>query len=183
MGDFSRTYKGQLTDQELMHFWWQAKAAGRSRSILFDMPEPDEQGFAQWVRRPDIHFWLVAYKGVTMGAYYLTQMQGKSAHIHFITLPCTTHRTANRRPVSLAAALFGLGSSLWEPSASSYKLDTIIGVTPMSNTAAVKFIQRCGAVECGVLPGGCYFHDTGENVPALLTVFNRASVPDWTAKL
>jgi hypothetical protein len=83
----------------------------------------------------------------------------------------------------VAAGLFGLGSSLWERSATSYLLDTLIGITPTCNEAAVKYIRRCGAIECGTVPAACYYHDTGENVAGLVTIFNRASVPEWTTKL
>lgn len=183
MGDFERIYKTDLTDRQMMDFWRLVQASGRDRAIGFDMPPMDGAEFCRWMRRDDVHPWAVTYKGVPMGMYYLTDKQGKTAHVHFLTLPCSTHRTKDRLPVSVAAGLFGLGSALWERSKTSYVLDTLVGVTPTCNDAAVKYIRRCGAVECGVVPGLCWFHDEGENVPGLVTVFNRASVPEWTAKL
>ena len=183
MGDFRRIYKSDLTDRQLMDFWRLARASGRDRAIGYDMPPMDGPAFCRWMRREDVHPWLVQYMGVTMGMYYLTNRQGKTAHVHFLTLPCGTHRTKDRLPVPVAAGLFALGSALWEKTATSFMLDTLIGITPTCNEAAVKFILRCGAVECGTVPNLCFFHDEGEHSAGLVTVFNRASVPDWTAKL
>lgn len=183
MGDFARIYKTDLTDRQLMDFWRLVQASGRERSICFDAPPMDARAFARWCRSDDIHPWVVTYQGVPMGLYYLTNRQGKTAHIHFLTLPCTTHRTKGRLPVAVAAGLFGLGSTLWERTATSFMLDTLIGITPTCNEAAIKFIRRCGAVECGEVPNLCFFYDEGEHSAALVTVFNRASVPEWTAKL
>lgn len=183
MGDFARIYKTDLTDRQLMDFWRLVQASGRDRSICFDMPPMDGRAFSSWCRREDIHPWVVTFQGVPMGFYYLTQRQGKTAHVHFLTLPCGTHRTKGRLPVAVAAGLFGLGSALWEKTATSFMLDTLIGVTPTCNEKAVKYILRCGAVECGTVPNMCFFHDEGEHSAGLVTVFNRASVPEWTAKL
>lgn len=183
MGEFKRIYKTDLTDRQFMDFWRQAQASGRDRAIGFDLPPMDGPAFCRWMRREDVHPWIVTFRDIPMGLYYLTERHGKSAHIHFLTLPCGTHRTKDRRPVARAAALFGLGASLWEETATSYQLDTLIGITPMSNRTAVKFIMGLGAVDVGVVPGLCWFHDQGENVPGLVTFFNRANVPDWTAKL
>lgn len=183
MGDFQRFYKSDLTDRQLMDFWRLVQASGRDRTICFDKPAMDGRDFCRWARQDDVHPWIVTYQGTPMGMYYLTNRQGKTAHVHFLTLPCGTHRTKDRLPVAVAAGLFGLGQSLWEKTATSFMLDTLIGVTPVCNEAAVKYIRRLGAVEYGEVPNMCFFHDEGEHSAGLVTVFNRASVPEWTAKL
>ena len=80
--------------------------------------------------------------------------------------------------------MFSLGSLLWETNESgSYRLDTIIGVTPVVNREAIKFIHKVGAQDVGVVPGACWYYDTGENVPGLVTIYTRETLPAWTAKL
>lgn len=114
MGEFLRIYKSDLTDRQLSTFWRTVQAAGRARAIGFDGPPMNGQDFCRWMRRDDVHPWLVLFRGEPMGLYYLTNRQGRAAHVHFITLPCGTRRTAGRLPVAVAAGLFGIGSALWE---------------------------------------------------------------------
>jgi hypothetical protein len=218
------------------------QASGRARAIGYDRPAMDGPAFCRFLRRPSVFPWLVAWRGVPLALYYLTDLQGRSAQVHFCFLPCGTRRATvpaeavpaamlearSRRPARLdipteqkaatrteaaslrteaaslraeavaaspgapgpvrlplvqAAALFGLASTLWEAPELGFRLDTLIGITPTCNEAAVKYIRRCGAVECGVVPNLCFFHDEGEHSAGLVTVFNRASVPEWTAKL
>ena len=87
-------------------------------------------------------------------------------------------------PLVRAAGLFGVASSLWERNQSGgFVLDTLIGITPLCNTKAVKYVRTLGAQDCGIVPGMCWYHDTGENVPGLLTVYTRETVPEEAARL
>jgi hypothetical protein len=80
--------------------------------------------------------------------------------------------------------IYALGAALWERNISGgFILDTLIGVTPVCNASAIKYIHTLGAQDCGVVPGACFYHDTNENVPGLYTVYTRDAVPAWTATL
>ena len=94
MGDFQLIYRTELSDRQLMAFWSLVQASGRGRAIGFDRPEPDGPAFCRWMRRPSVHPWLVAWRGVPVGLCYLTAMQGRSAHVHFCMLPCGTRRVS-----------------------------------------------------------------------------------------
>ncbi len=296
MGEFLRIYKSDITDRQFAAFWRRVQEAGRARAIGFDGPPLSAQDFCRWMRRDDVHPWLVLFRGEVMGLYYLTNMQGRAAHVHFLTLPCGTRRTADRVPLAVAAALFGLGSALWErlphaedettlvpkedlghkhesadesralvpfsapwhkhgssplvphaahghkregeelapseserhklldtsgsgglpfpssfnmgdgraphssravhgsgaclfappspfPAVPAFRLDALIGVTPVVNREAVRFVRRLGGEPCGTVPALCWMHDGGVNVAGLMTVFSRTTVPAWAAKL
>ena len=92
MGDFQRIYKTDLSDRQLMAFWKLVQASGRDRSIGFDRPAMDGPAFCRFLRRPGIHPWLIAWRGSPMALYWLSDFQGRSAHIHFCMLPCGTRR-------------------------------------------------------------------------------------------
>jgi hypothetical protein len=80
--------------------------------------------------------------------------------------------------------MFALGSILWDRNISGgFVHDTLIGVTPVCNASAIKFIHALGAQDCGIVPGACFYHDTGENVPGLYTIYTREAVPEWTVSL
>lgn len=185
MGEFARTYKTDLTDRQLMGFWGMMQATGRDRAVAYCLPPLDAHGFVRWMRQDYVHPWFVTWQGQPVGFAYLTNMEGKSARIHFGTLPQGIRRMGNRKlSVVHGFGLYILGSLLWEQTVSGgYRLDTIIGLTPVVNKEAVRFIKRCGAQECGVIPGACYYHDTGENVPGLVTTYTRETVPGWARVL
>jgi len=188
MGEFSRFYKSELPDAAFEDFWARLSLAGRERRIGFDAPPLDAGGFCRWMRQPDIHAWLVRFRGETVGLCYLTQRQGSSAHVHFAMLPCGTARTSGfpgvpRLPVIRAAALFGLGAALWEGLATPRQLDTLIGITPGDDERALHFIRTLGGEEVGVAPGLCWRFDEARNVPGVITVFRRECLPAWAAFL
>ena len=184
MGEFSRIYKSDITDRQMKDFWRMAQAAGRDRIFAFDVPPQSGDDFVEWMRRPDMHPWAILFRGVPAGLFLLDKVQGKTAHVHFLTLPCGTHRTGTKGiSVVRGMGLYALGSALWEASPTSFRLDTLIGITPSTNSRALHYIRTLGAVDCGVVPGMCYFDETHENVPGVVTIYTRAAIPEWTAAL
>ena len=181
MGEYSRVYKTDLTDRQLMQFWGLAQAEGRSRAVSYCLPPQDGEGFCRWMRQDGVHPWLILFREQPCGLFFLTDMQGKAAQCHFCTLPMGTQRTEGRLPVARGAGLFALGAALWEETETSYRLDTLIGVTPVCNKHAVKYVQSLGGRACGVVPGMCWYYETNENVPGLVTVFDRTTVPESAA--
>lgn len=180
MGEYERFYKDQLNDVQLKHFWQQMQACGRDRAVSFSLPPVDGSEFCRWMRKDDIHPWFVLFRGRPCGFYFLTEHEGKTAHIHFGTLPMGVTRTASKMSATVGFGLFALSSVLWEQTVSGgYRVDTVLGLTPMCNKEALHFIHKCGAVDCGIWPKACYFHETNENVDGLLTVYTRETVPSW----
>ncbi len=94
MGEFSRIYKTDLSDRQLMAFWHLVQASGRARAIGYDRPAMDGPAFCRFMRRPTVFPWLVAWRGVPMALYYLTDLQGRSAQVHFCFLPCGARRVS-----------------------------------------------------------------------------------------
>lgn len=187
MGDFQRVYKTDLTDRQLMDFWRLVQASGRDREVAYCLPPMDGRGFCRWMRQEDVHPWFILYKGVPVMLFFLTDKQGKSAQAHFCTLPVGVRRVRlGDMQISLVRAmgLFAVASALWERNQSGgFVLDTLIGITPISNEKAVKYTGALGAKEYGVVPGICWYHDTNENVPGLMTIYTRETVPSEAARL
>ena len=188
MGEFSRIHRSDLTDRQLMAFWGMVQAAGRDRAVTYCMAPKDGPAFVRWMRQPDVSPWIVTFCGEPCGLFFLTDHEGKSAQVHFCTLPMGTRRTAatpgGRFSATVGMGIYALGAALWEHNVSGgFLLDTLIGLTPTCAAAAVKYIHALGAQDCGVVPGACWFYDTGENVPGLYTVYTRRALPEWTATL
>lgn len=184
MGEFARIYKTDLTDRQLMEFWRNAQLAGRDRAFAYCLPPMDGPGFVRWMRRDDVHPWAILFRGIPVGMMLLTDRRGKTAEVHFCTLPVGTARYAKGLSLVRAMGLFALASALWEPNVSGgHVLDTLIGVTPATNTAAVKYAVSLGGEAVARVPGACWFHDTNENADGVFTIFNRNSVPRQFAAL
>ncbi len=183
MGNFRRIYRTDLTDNQIKAFWHQVMESGRDRSILFDMPNVDEETFCKWFRQDNVAPWVIMHGSDVCGMFYLTDKAGKTAYCHFLTLPMGTKRVA-RLPMAFAAGLYAVSNCLWERNASGgFLVDTLIGVTPSFNRPALRFIQRLGAQFVAEVPGACFFCDTGENVPGVVTTLTRDSVPESARKL
>ena len=188
MGEYARVYRSDLTDRQLMAFWAMVQAAGRDRAVTYCMEPKDGPAFVRWMRQPDISPWIVLFRGAPCGLFFLTDKEGKTAQAHFCTLPMGTQRTGEtpigRLPAVRGFGLFCAGAALWECNVSGGSiLDTLIGVTPACNREAVRFARSLGALEYGIVPGICWYHDTNENVPGLITAYTRQVIPEWTATL
>lgn len=188
MGEFSNIGIADLTDRHLAAFWDTVRASGRDRAVTYCMPPKDGPAFVSWMRQPDIFPRIILFRGEPCGLFFLTDREGKAAQCHFCTLPMGTQRTAETPIGRLSAVrgfgLYALGSTLWERNVSGgFVTDTLIGITPSCNAEAVKYIHTLGAQDCGLVPDACWYWDTGENVPGVITVYTRAALPDWTAAL
>ena len=188
MGEFGAIHKGDLTDRQLCAFWEQVRAAGKGRSIGYDCPPFGPAGFAQWMRQPDVEAWIVLFRGEPCGLLYLNGILGKTAHGHFTVTSMGTARVGTpigRLPGLKAFGMYCMGSVLWNRDANGlYTLDTVIGVLPACNDAAVRLVRSTPVgMEVGVVPGAAYFYDERENVPALVTAYTRENVPRWCAAL
>lgn len=184
MGEFSRRYRTELSDCELMAFWQKMRECGRDTATFYNVPRMEPRDFAFWARSSGVHPWLILFCGEPCGLFWLTDQEGTTAKCHFATLPQGTKRTARHVPVAQAFGLYALASVLHARDAEGrYLLDRCYGVTPLYNRAAVSFIHRVGAMDVAVLPGAVFNQATGHNADALLTVYTRDTVPAEHAAL
>ena len=187
MGEFSRIYKADLTDRQLASLWEMVRAAGRDRKVLFGLPPMDGTQFADWLRREDESLWAILFRGVPCGVMLLDSLRGKTADIHFCTLPFGTLRLethAGRVPGPVGFLMYVIGTALWERNASNgFILDTVYGTIPECHEAALKTCARAGVKFHSKLPSFCWCYDTGDMVDGIMTISTRAEFPQWTAAL
>lgn len=102
--------------------------------------------------------------------FMLENFTGHSAQVHFSMHP------ANTTPYSLRVAREATDDilNLWTRDADRKVpyLQSIYGLTPVTNRAACIFVQKVGFRKLGVLPGG--MSDRGQIVDAMLTVKARS---------
>ena len=187
MGEFSRIWKGDLTDGQLGALWEMFRACGRDRAVMFGMPPMDGAAFALWLRQNDIAAWALTFRGSPAGLFFLEKRRGKTADMHFAMLPMGTARLdtpAGRLSAALCAGLCMTGAALWERNVSGgFILDTLVGVIPSCLGPALKLAAKGGARFHAAVPGACWCWETGENVPGVVFTMTRAEIPEWTAGL
>ncbi len=174
ISEITITSKHDLTDNDLCRFWHCVREAGRDRAVFYDCPPMDDQGFADFVRRPDVSFWMERADGVNFAAFWLTDRRGETADLHFCVLPVGSAR-ADGEPLPITAGrkafevLFSLRSASGSP-----VFAYLVGKTPANNAPALKFARRLGGIPCGAIPGGAWFHADGKNVDLVINKFERA---------
>ena len=178
MGDFSRIYKTDMTDRQMMDFWTSVQLSRRDRKFAYCLPKMDGEGFVKWMRRDDVHPWGILYRGIPVALCLLTNREGKKAEVHFCLLPVGSRRYSKSLSLARAIGLYALSNVLWEENESGkYVIDTLIGVTPASNRTAIKYAGSVGGKFVARVPDLCWYYDTNENVDGIMTVFNRNNVP------
>lgn len=183
MHEFARHYKSTLSDVDLAGIWERFRASGRDRPTLYTLPPMNGTDFAAWARKPDVHLWVITFRGEAAGIFWITDREGATGHCHFGTLPVGVRRTKDNVPVPLAFGRFCLATALYEQrqgpdGAGHYLLDRLLGITPFSNEAAIRFTARLRAQHLAVIPGGTWLHDSQQNVDALLTLYSRDLFPE-----
>ena len=180
MGEFSRIYKTAFSDVELGRLWERFVDCNRDQSIFYNRPPMDGKDFARFCHADDVHLWVISFREEVAGIFWLTEHEGKTARCHFGQLPTKQKRTAGRMPVQLGFGRFCLASALWTHDGQGYLVDRLLGLTPLTNRSAIRFIGRLGARFIGVVPGGCYVHNTGRNEDGAATYYTRETAPfDW----
>ena len=104
---------------------------------------------------------------------WLNCIEGVTARIHFTFFKDSWGR--KRDALGYAKAM--LRHVLTRRDSAGYVLDTVVGMTPVSNPLAVRFVQAAGMQKVGFIPHGAVLHYEGSQpVDAVLTVATRDSL-------
>ena len=180
MGEFSRVYKTELSDVQLGSVWERFVECDRDQHIFYNKPPMDGKDFARFCRDDDVHLWVILFRDEIAGIFWLTGHEGKTAYCHFGQLPTKAKRTAEKIPVQLGFGRYCLGTALWAHDGQDFLLDRLLGLTPLCNRSAVRFIDRLGAQPAGIIPGACFFNESGKNEDGIATYYTRETVPmEW----
>ncbi len=183
MGQCGRMHRDEIPDDLLADFYLRLNRAGRERASFYSRPRMAVMEFVNLVRLPENHWWLLTFNHDMAGMIYLTDILGKSAMVHFCFLPLPAARAECGVPAPVALGRFGVSSILHDAHMDGvHILDVLTGKTPVWNRAAVKLICRCGAAIAGTIPSVCFSHDSGANLPGVISYYTRETVPaEWAA--
>jgi len=171
-------YKNLLTDKEILHLWRLLEESGTLKMVFYSGGIRNDEEFLKYVRSDNIHFYSLYYDGVEAGFVWLNEMRERSARIHFTGFKNVYGKRAIR------IGRFALSRILTQKNMNgTFLLDVVYGFTPKSNSLAVKFIQKIGAVIRGDYPHGSYNAFTQTSEDAVFSTATRESVEEIWANI
>jgi hypothetical protein len=181
MGDCARYYRDGVPESVWEGIYNRLDQTGRLSDAFPPLAVVTLCDFMDFYAAPGRFSWVVTFKDEIGAVARLADMDGYSAHIHFAMLPTQTRRSSGRLPAPVAIARFFVAGVLWDrDDDGGHILDTLLGITPVTNRAACKVVKSCGAVVMGEVPGLCRVSGHERNVPGMVTYFTRESVcSDW----
>ena len=175
MGECARYYRDAVPVAVWDELRERIIASGRDRASFPGAEACSREYFFDLVFGENTHAWLLTFRDQLAGMFYLTDMEGTSARVHFAFLPLGLAPSA-QTPAPVALGRFCVASVLRDRyDDGSFVLDTLVGLTPAVNPSAVKRVRRCGGEVLGTVPGACYVDGQPRNVDGVVSYFTRNS--------
>jgi hypothetical protein len=171
-------HKSEMPDPFIYELWDRLCDSGIEKTTFYDGAAFDHHSFRDFVRSEGTHFWALFYDKEPAGFVWLNWLQGRSAYMHFAFFK--EMRGQNRQMSHLITLGRFVSSNVirFKDDKGRYLLDVLIGVTPKRYKLALRFVQRCGAVERGELPHGSWFAETDTTEDAVITSITRESTEE-----
>lgn len=162
-----------LPEDGLRLMWRLLDASGAVEQVFYGGQAWDEDSFVDYVRDQEA-FCPVLWDGKFAGFMWLTDVQAKSANVHFASfswkMPASARVKAGRHAT---AEILRMKNDKGE-----YIFDVLKGSTPVDNELACKYIYMVGAVPVGEIPYGEWSAVKGESVPAMVSYITRETTDD-----
>lgn len=142
-----RAFPGGLDAIDLEALWFRLVDDGLLRHVFHDGSVTDAEGFIAFAGETGRAFYAVYADGDPAALFWLDGRAGRSARIHFAVL---------RGFFGSPARIIGFYVTDWLMSVTGSDglplLDVLVGVTPKTNRAAVRFIRDLGFTVLGEIP-------------------------------
>jgi len=144
---------------------------GTVSSTFYDGSVRTAEDFVQHLCRPGAMPFLLFWENAPAGVTWLNGVEGRTARGHF----CLYRSVWGRRTTAtLGRCIFE--TMLGYRDADGFMFDTILGLTPISQSLAWRLSMLCGAEKVGVLPNGAFIKARGTTEDAVLTAATRGSL-------
>lgn len=168
---YSLLHKSAMSDLDLYELFDRLQDAGRVESASYDGSVTDRHSFRDLCRSEFTHFWAGLGDGDPLGYFILNGAEHHRAWMHFALF-------GRVHPIcELRMAQHSLSFVLGLQDEDGPLLDVVYGLTPITNSQAIRFIKLVGFRQCGMLPHGAYDAVRGCNVDACITYADRTIFP------
>jgi hypothetical protein len=155
-----------LPVEDVETYWSALEAAGRLKYRLCDTEEPGFSDVLRMIKYNFPHLYFVKFPDVALIAaeFMLNNFSGKAAQIHFSLHPQLHTRLGLPMVRHVTESIFD-----WKAKDGTPYLNSLFGLTPVTNRAACIFVLKVGFKKRFILPGGMW--DRGKAVDAMVTTF------------
>lgn len=169
-----------------MRYWEELLRADLLKYRLADVRNPGME-HACWLESQysnTIFFCFDLHLQKIIGEMTLEGLNGASSRVHFSVLPAIRGESAVTAALVLHDFVFALKRVPLDPQTPQEGprqpyVETLVGVTPVSNRLAVRFIQRVGFKPIGIIPKAVDLAYRGIIDDGLLSIKTRQEVPTW----
>jgi len=156
-----------FTDSEIVDIYNRMKANDTVDGVFIDEQIVSADDFLRVMKYGENHLYLVLDDDRIVAFFWLNRFEGKTARLHFgfLDLGRKDKVDIGKQCVEEVLAL--------TDNMNEYVFDMLIGVTPISNKAACKYVQAVGLKKIGVLPFGVYNRFTRKSEAAMIGYLSR----------
>ncbi|MDL2285707.1 hypothetical protein LJB93_03075 [Desulfovibrio sp. OttesenSCG-928-F07] len=179
MGVFTHYHHSVVDDDTIEQFFSAFIQSGRERAAYYCCAPRTPREHLQNVRSGG-PWWLIYMNNIPAGCFYISDLQGGSGQAHFAYLPQPFTRAVGL-PAPVAMSRYILASVLHSKHIdNTFILQTLTGLTPAWNKAAVHMLKKCGGVIAAELPKVCFCYDSKCMSNGIVSYFTRNKIPaEW----
>ena len=174
MATYSFIYVNRVTpfsDDILNLVWDKMEKDGILRHLFYDGSNKTREEFFEFMGRRNTLPFTLFKEAELIGFFWLNSFVGRTAQIHFTAFRNSmgTRRNATHFGTKCIQYCLSLKDD------NGFFIDTVVGVTPVSNTLARRFNEKAGMIKIGLIPNYCIMHYEGRIEDGVLTYATRES--------
>lgn len=159
-----------LQDDDVLRMFERMEAQGL-RDVVFYQFGCDGRRFLEIMKSAPLV--NIVFDGPTVaGLVWLNRPESRTARVHF----CFFHGYQGKFAVTAAKKWLQQVMEKKSPIDGQYWFDALIGLTPVKNHPAIRFLKNIGATTAAVIPNGVWNHKTQQSEPAMMSYFTRENL-------
>jgi hypothetical protein len=157
-----------FTDSEVLGFYDRMVENGTAEAVFSDGTINSRADWLRDMKSPYTFLYVVYAEGCTVAVVWLNRVERKKAYFNYSGF----FSGWKRGSVEIGKHILKIIMSM-KDSCDSHLFDILMGITPVSNKVAVKYMKLCGWQVVGVLPLGVWSQQNQKSEPALISYFTR----------
>lgn len=151
--------------------WEHIEADKPARTIFSSLDIINPQGLLDFLNNPNNIIHIGLYRGRLASLGWTNSVRAKTGHVHFVTFKWAYGRV---NKLTCEKFLYDLLYTKGGPEkGGEYLFNCLIGLTPVNNKLACRFVKGTGFIESGIVPQGDLDPESGEPIDCMLTYLTR----------
>jgi len=146
-------------DSFIMSLWDRIEAEGKRDQVHPVSETYNRKDFLISCRSGRFHLWVFFKENKLFALMWVSNLRLKRAECHFCTFDGFPRNIVNYSKLAQEMVI------------NYYGLDVLYGMTPSNNTKALKFLNKLGWKEIGILPQGSYIASEGKSIDSVIMYY------------